>query len=58
MQMSVKANKLVIEVPLDAEGRPSKSGKNTLLATTGGTSKVLTPSGEISVNLNVYRPLS
>jgi len=53
--MSVKANKLIMEVPLDGETEESGSGKSLMIGTTRGTTKVLTPSGEISVNVNVYR---
>lgn len=66
VSVSVEGRKLHIEVDLDVAGRSSKSGKSTLLATTGG--EIVTLGGllddlisddeNVVVGVNVYRPIA
>ena len=53
VKMEVRGKKLVIEVDLDSNQGLSKSGKNTIIATTGGNVEV-PGKPEIKVGLNVY----
>lgn len=57
MNMTIKGRKLCIEVDLDADEGISKSGKNTILASTRGATAVPDGSRIVSVNLNVYCPV-
>ena len=54
VKMSVKGDKLVIEVDLSAQGTISKTGKSEVIATTRGNAQV--PGREERVGINVYRP--
>ena len=33
---------------------PSASGKTTIVATTGGNQKIVTPAGEVTIGFNAY----
>lgn len=51
-----KNNKLVIEVDLDEDNGPSKSGKTITIASTKGNEKIYDTGNElIFVGLNVYK---
>lgn len=52
--VSIKRNgkKLVIEVDLEQTQGPSKSGKTTIVATTGGNHKL---EDGVTIGLNVYK---
>ena len=47
---------LTITIDTSRELRTSKSGKSTIVATTGGNQKIDTPNGRISVGINAYKP--
>ncbi len=51
--IKVTGNKLVIEVDLTAEGRPSSTGKTMLIATTGGAERIDCKRRGVKVALNV-----
>jgi hypothetical protein len=54
--VEVKGNKMVITVDLKKDLGPSKSGKTTLIATTGGNTKLAANgNGEVYLGLNVYK---
>lgn len=53
VQDGKKGKRLVIEVDLSARGTPSKSGKNTVIASTKGN-KAVADAG-VMLGLNVYR---
>lgn len=53
--VDVKGSKLLIEVDLDKRGGASKSGKNLIIASTGGNVSV--PGHEnVKLGLNCYTP--
>jgi hypothetical protein len=54
-KITVKGNVMTLTVDLSVEGEPSKSGKSTIIATTGGNIEVETDDGPVTVGLNVYR---
>lgn len=54
MDYTVKGNVLTITVDLSAKGHPSKSGKNTVIATTSGNVSI--GKDDIKLGLNVYKP--
>jgi len=54
-KITVTGHKMVIEIDLDTEGEPSKSGKTTVLSSTRGNRTIKTPGGDVVVGLNVYR---
>jgi len=53
--MKVDKNKLIIEVDLKANNGVSSSGKNTIIATTGGN--VAIPGTDAKIGLNIYKPV-
>jgi len=58
-QISYEFNgsELVIRVPMDADRRPSGSGKSMIVASSGGAARLESPDGEdVRVNLNIYVP--
>lgn len=56
MTIEQDGDKLVITIDLTAEGRPSKSGKTTTLATTGRPQAVALEGHEdVHVGCNVFR---
>lgn len=55
LKMSVSGGKLTIEVDLKKEQGPSKSGKNIIIATTGGNMEVPNGMGA-KIGLNIYKP--
>jgi len=56
MKTTVKENKLVIEVDLNQNAGPSKSGKTIIIASSHGAAQVTDADGNVvNVNLNVYR---
>ncbi|MBU1080876.1 MAG: hypothetical protein KKB59_10350 [Spirochaetes bacterium] len=54
-KITVKGQKLTIEVDLSVEGEPSKSGKSMVISTTSGNIAVETDDGPVTVGLNIYR---
>ena len=56
VKSSVKAGKLVLEIDLKQELGLSASGKNMMIAKTGGNKSVPTPAGQVVIGLNVYKP--
>ena len=55
VRMSQDGRDLVIRVSLDHEGRPSQSGKSTLIASTGGYVPAPVDEDGIKVSVNVIR---
>ena len=55
VEMKVEGNVLVIRVKLDADLGPSKSGKTTMIATTGGNQPVPGSTKATFIGLNVYK---
>lgn len=55
VKATVKGNVLTITVDLSKDQGPSKSGKNMVIATTGGNAEVPMKAG-FKFGLNVYRP--
>lgn len=55
VEVSIKANKLIITIDLKQKGVPSKSGKSIVLATTLGNKFI--PDAGVNLGLNVYKPL-
>lgn len=54
VEMRVDGNKLIITADLSKDHGPSKSGKTTIIATTGGNVSV--PGHEaVKVGLNIYK---
>lgn len=51
--LTVSGGKLTIVCDLKVTGRPSKSGRSTVLATTAGNVKV--PGTDLNLGLNLYR---
>jgi hypothetical protein len=56
VKMTVKGNKLIIEVDIDKEFGASKSGKSLIVATTEGNTSA--PDCEVKVGLNVYKSIN
>lgn len=56
VKMTVKGNKLTIEVDLDAPTTPSASQKTDVVATTRGNVPIA--DGKFMVGLNIYKPRS
>lgn len=54
-KVTVKGNKMTIEIDLSGKGTPSASGKTLVIASTHGNKPFATDSGEVVVGLNVYR---
>jgi hypothetical protein len=52
--VEVKGNKMIIEVNLDAPKTPSTSGKSMVIASSRGNMSIPTPTGSVSLGLNVY----
>jgi polysaccharide deacetylase 2 family uncharacterized protein YibQ len=52
----VKGNQIVITMPFDPKGTPSKTGKTMVVASTNGNQKVKAKGydKEISIGCNVY----
>jgi hypothetical protein len=55
LKITPNGTKLIIEVDLTKVVGPSKSGKNTIIATTGGNMSIDTPKGEVTIGVNVYK---
>jgi ABC-type uncharacterized transport system YnjBCD ATPase subunit len=64
--LRMEGTKLVAEIDLTVEGRLSKRGKSTLIATTGGEAvrlgalfgdEVAAEDVDVVIGVNVYRPL-
>ena len=55
MTMKTEGSKLIITVDLAQDLGPSKSGKTTLIATTGGNKSVPGAKTATFVGLNVYK---
>lgn len=53
VETKIEGNKLVITVDLTKDFGKSKSGKSTIVASTGGN--VTLPDGKTKLGLNVYR---
>jgi len=53
VKTSVKGNILTIEIDLSQEHGPSKSGKTTIIASTGGN--VVVPGTDVTLGLNAYK---
>ncbi len=53
-QVEVKGTKLVITIDTSKVLRPSKSGKNTLIATSNGNVRL---ENGVTLGLNVFKPL-
>ena len=53
VEMSVKGQKLIVEIDLSKRLGPSKSGKTTVIATTSGNVEVPQHS-EIKIGINCY----
>lgn len=54
VKMEVKGSTLTITVDLSKEGKTSGSGKNRLIASTGGNVVV---KDNIKMGLNIYKPV-
>lgn len=55
VNIDVKGTKLIIEIDLKAEGSPSKSGQNIVIASTAGNKAIATPNGQVTLGLNLYK---
>jgi hypothetical protein len=58
VSLRLEGTKLIAEIELDTRGRPSKTGMNLTLATTGGNkrlSELIEYDGDAVVGINVYR---
>jgi hypothetical protein len=58
--LKVKDNTLTITIDLSVPGRPSNSGRSTVIACSGGNIPLITPDGEYRVerlNLTVSKPI-
>ena len=53
--MRIEGEKLIIEIDLSVKGKPSKSGKSVVIATTRGNAQI--PERDELIGLNVYRPV-
>lgn len=51
-----KGNILTLEIDLGAKGQNSASGKNEVVATTGGNVAIEGP-GNFKLGLNIYKPV-
>ena len=58
MKVEIKGNNLVITIPLDKAGRPSKSGKTLVHASTHGNVKagIDVDGRPLTIGLNAYTP--
>ena len=54
IKMAIKDGVLKLEVNLRAEKKISASGKTMIIASSQGQKSILTPEGEINLNLYVY----
>ena len=54
-KITVEGDVMTIVVNLATKGRPSASGKTTVIGTTSGNKAVETPRGTVYVGLNVYK---
>jgi hypothetical protein len=54
VNMRVEGNKLIIEVEMDQDFGPSKSGKTRIIASTEGNISV-PGDDDVKIGLNVYR---
>jgi len=55
IKMTVKGDKLTIEVDLSKEQGKSASGKSTVIATTEGNQSLAKPHADIKIGLNIYK---
>lgn len=53
IQAEVKGKKLIITIDLNEKGEPSKSGKNNVVATTGGLVEIPESGGKLGLNFIV-----
>lgn len=58
MKVTVKDNTLIIEIPFDAKGHPSRSGLTMLHASTGGNqpTAIEVRGKNLVVGVNAYTP--
>lgn len=56
IQMSIAKNVLTIQIDLSKDQGTSKSGKNTLIASSGGNMEVPGAPG-VKMGLNIYKPV-
>ena len=57
IQAEVDGDKLTLTIDLSVGGTRSKSGKSEVIATTRGNVQVATGEGQVTVGVNVYRPV-
>ena len=55
IKATVKGNILTLEIDLKKDQGPSKSGKNILIATTGGNVQI-PGTDSVMAGINIYRP--
>lgn len=55
VKVEVKGDKLVVEIDLKATGRPSSTGKNIVIASTGGNKSIPTPDGSVTLGVFCYK---
>lgn len=53
VDIQVKDGKAIITIDLKAEHGPSKSGKTTIVASTGGNQQI--PGTDVTLGLNAYK---
>ena len=57
LKVTVKNNRIVIELPFDATGTLSKEGKSMVHASTRGNKAVALPDGtQLTLGVNAYTP--
>jgi hypothetical protein len=56
VKIETKENQIIITIDTSKNLGPSRSGKTIMVGTTSGNQKVTTPSGDIMVGVNAYKP--
>lgn len=55
----IEGRKLILEIDLDAKGKPSGTGKNIVIATTGGNQAINDSAAKriLKAGVNIYTPV-
>lgn len=58
VKLTREGNKLIIEIDLNAEGRPSRSGRGHVIASSVGNRQLQVDEQEFILNFNIWKRVS
>ena len=56
-QIALEGEEIVVRISLTGDRHPSKSGKTQIVASTYGVARLLTPQGEVRLNLTAFEAI-